>query len=48
MVIARHSEKMVKLSELIIEKFYEVHKDIKERRHTHYWFKGGRGSTKSM
>ncbi|MBQ2391401.1 MAG: PBSX family phage terminase large subunit [Clostridia bacterium] len=35
------------LSDLIIEKFFDVHKDIKERKHTHYWFKGGRGSTKS-
>lgn len=38
---------MVKLSALIIDKFHEVHKDIKQRKHTHYWFKGGRGSTKS-
>lgn len=38
---------MTKLSDLIINKFYEVHKDIKERKHTHYWFKGGRASTKS-
>lgn len=38
---------MVNLSELIIPKFYAVHKDIKERKHTHYWFKGGRASTKS-
>ena len=38
---------MTKLSDLIIDKFYEVHKDIKERKHTHYWFKGGRASTKS-
>lgn len=38
---------MTKLSDLIIEKFYDVHKDIKERKHTHYWFKGGRASTKS-
>lgn len=38
---------MTNLSDLIIEKFYGVHKDIKERKHTHYWFKGGRGSTKS-
>lgn len=38
---------MTNLSDLIINKFYDVHKDIKERRHTHYWFKGGRGSTKS-
>ena len=38
---------MTKLSDLIIDKFYDVHKDIKERKHTHYWFKGGRASTKS-
>ena len=38
---------MVRLSDLIIDKFYDIHKDIKERKHTHYWFKGGRGSTKS-
>lgn len=38
---------MVKLSDVIIPKFYDVHKDIKERKHTHYWFKGGRASTKS-
>lgn len=38
---------MVSLSEIVIPKFYEVHKDIKERKHTHYWFKGGRASTKS-
>lgn len=38
---------MTKLSDLIINKFYDVHKDIKERKHTHYWFKGGRASTKS-
>lgn len=38
---------MVRLSDLIIKKFYDIHKDIKERKHTHYWFKGGRASTKS-
>lgn len=38
---------MVALSDIIIEKFREVHRDIKARKHTHYWFKGGRGSTKS-
>ena len=38
---------MTRLSELIIDRFHEVHKDIKKRGHTHYWFKGGRGSTKS-
>lgn len=35
------------ISELIAKSFYEVHKDIKEHKHTHYWLKGGRGSTKS-
>lgn len=38
---------MVKLSELIAEPFYKVHEDIKSGGHTHYWLKGGRGSTKS-
>lgn len=38
---------MRKLSDLIIPVFHDVHRDIKERKHTHYWFKGGRGSTKS-
>ena len=38
---------MVNLSDLIIPAFYDVHKDIKERKHTHYWQIGGRGSTKS-
>ena len=37
----------VKLSELISSSFYEMHKDIKNNRYTHYWLKGGRGSTKS-
>ena len=27
--------------------FKPVHQDIKQGRHTHYWLKGGRGSTKS-
>lgn len=35
------------ISSVISKNFYEVHRDIKEHRHTHYWFKGGRGSTKS-
>nr|DAO32513.1 MAG TPA: large terminase [Caudoviricetes sp.] len=38
---------MIDLRDIIIPKFYDVHKDIKARKHTHYWFKGGRGSTKS-
>lgn len=37
----------VRLSELIAPSFYEIHNDIKHNRHTHYWLKGGRGSTKS-
>ncbi|WP_346879314.1 PBSX family phage terminase large subunit [Clostridium sp. UBA7791] len=37
----------VKLKSIIASSFYEVHKDIKKGLHTHYWFKGGRGSTKS-
>lgn len=35
------------LSKVIAPSFYEVHKDIKQGLHTHYWLKGGRGSTKS-
>ncbi|KRQ86044.1 Phage terminase large subunit [Caloramator mitchellensis] len=37
----------IKLSELIAPSFYEIHNDIKNNRYTHYWLKGGRGSTKS-
>ncbi|QCX32465.1 PBSX family phage terminase large subunit [Caloramator sp. E03] len=37
----------IKLSEIIAPSFYEIHKDIKNDRYTHYWLKGGRGSTKS-
>jgi len=37
----------VRLSELIAPSFYEIHNDIKHNRYTHYWLKGGRGSTKS-
>lgn len=39
--------KKIKLSELIAPNFYELHNDIKNNRYTHYWLKGGRGSTKS-
>lgn len=38
---------MPKLSEIIAKPFYPVHSDIKKGLHTHYWLKGGRGSTKS-
>lgn len=37
----------VKLSNVIAPSFYSVHTDIKNGLHTHYWLKGGRGSTKS-
>lgn len=37
----------VRLSELIAPSFYEIHNNIKHNRYTHYWLKGGRGSTKS-
>lgn len=36
-----------KLSERIAASFYEIHNDIKAYRYTHFWLKGGRGSTKS-
>ena len=37
----------IKLKTLLAPSFYDLHKDIKQNRHTHYWLKGGRGSTKS-
>ena len=37
----------VKLSDVISPSFYDLHKDLKQDGHTHYWLKGGRGSTKS-
>lgn len=38
---------MIRLSDAIAKPFYPIHKDIKAEAHTHYWLKGGRGSTKS-
>ena len=38
---------MIRLKELIAPSFYKIHQDLKEKKHTHYWLKGGRGSTKS-
>ncbi len=38
---------MISLKQLIAPSFYEIHNDLKQFRHTHYWLKGGRGSTKS-
>lgn len=37
----------IKLSELVAPSFFELHRLIKEGAYTHYWLKGGRGSTKS-
>lgn len=39
--------KEIRLSEWIGEGFYDIHRDIREGKHTHYWLKGGRGSGKS-
>lgn len=38
---------MVRLTDLIAPSFYGLHNQIKSGRYTHYWLKGGRGSTKS-
>lgn len=35
------------LREIVAPSFYDLHRDIKKHAHTHYWLKGGRGSTKS-
>ncbi len=37
----------VKISEIIASNFHEPHKHIKNNEYFEYWFKGGRGSTKS-
>lgn len=38
---------MIQLSRLIAPSFYNLHHDVAAGVHTHYWLKGGRGSTKS-
>ena len=38
---------MTRLTDCIAPSFYPVHKAIKHGTKTHYWLKGGRGSTKS-
>lgn len=38
---------MVKLTECIAPSFYPVHQAARSQTKTHYWLKGGRGSTKS-
>ena len=37
----------VRLTELIAPAFYKVHNAMKRHDYTHYWLKGGRGTTKS-
>ena len=37
----------IKISEIIAPNFYELHRDLKSEKNTHYWLKGGRISTKS-
>ncbi|HWP52011.1 MAG TPA: PBSX family phage terminase large subunit, partial [Clostridia bacterium] len=37
----------IRLTQLVSPAFDAVHEDVKAARHTHYWLKGGRGSTKS-
>lgn len=38
---------MIDLRQIIAPSFYEVHRNIRDKLYTHYWLKGGRGSTKS-
>jgi phage terminase large subunit len=37
----------MKLTDIISPSFYSVHNAIKNNNYTHFWLKGGRGSTKS-
>lgn len=37
----------INLAKIISKQFYNLHNSIKHNRYTHYWLKGGRGSTKS-
>ncbi|MBB6716356.1 PBSX family phage terminase large subunit [Clostridium gasigenes] len=38
---------MIKLTDLLAPNNYKFHLDVKNNSYTHYWLKGGRGSTKS-
>ncbi len=38
---------MVKLTEVLAPSFYQLFWDVYKRRHSNYWCRGGRGSTKS-
>ncbi|WP_125764447.1 PBSX family phage terminase large subunit [Companilactobacillus hulinensis] len=37
----------IELASKVASSFYQLHIDIKHRRHSNYWLRGGRGSTKS-
>jgi len=45
--VIERNDNTVKISETIASSFYLVHSAIKKHKYTHYWLKGGRGSTKS-
>lgn len=38
---------MAELKDIICSAFFDLHKKVKNHEYTHYWLKGGRGSTKS-
>lgn len=38
---------MPNLTDIIAPSFYDLYYDVEDNKHTHYWLKGGRGSTKS-
>lgn len=50
-VAAQHSDSNINLDESLMDNiagvFLPVHRDVKNMLHAEYWFKGGRGSTKS-
>lgn len=37
----------IRLSDIVAKPFWPVQRDVMSHNHTHYWLKGGRGSTKS-
>ena len=37
----------IRITDLIAPTFLPVHRDVREKAHSEYWLKGGRGSTKS-
>ena len=42
-----NDDERIRLGNIIAPAFFNLHFDIKNRLYTHYWVKGGRGSTKS-